>query len=303
MRPSTGYFWMFCILLASRDAFTQVLGVEVHPVPMLLVYCWTCTIAAWVFGTVRRGLQSPLLIWRQLAPRQRWTLVYLGFATWGVYAATVWGIVIVGASVFNVIDYGAMPILTVGAGAVFLGEGSPSVKTYTVGAIGVVGVLLLFLADLPTASAIHGGAWEVGIVLAMVSPVLTSYCSAIQKDQVNCGLHPDEVLMFRFPIPAILMTVWFVVDSPPVDLAHVPGLVVISVGGVFLPLLLLCYGFMTATLRQFSSYLFVVPILTVLIVPTMIVGEWGRLAEWRIVTGGVLLASAYVLSILGERRR
>ena len=303
MKPATVYFWMFCVLLAGRDAFTQLLGMAVPPVPMLLVFCWTSTVIAWLFGTVRRGIRSPVLIWRNLPAKQRWALVRLGLATWGVYAATVWGIQTVGASVFNVIDYGAMPILTVGAAALLLHEDQPSMRNYALGVLGIGGVYLLYSADLPIVSTTHGAPWEVGIVLAMVSPVLTSYCSAIQKDQVDRGLHPDEILMFRFPLPAVLMSIWYMVDSPSLDINHVPGLVAVGTVGLFLPLLLLCYGFMTASLRQFSSYLFLVPILTVLIVPTMIDGEWERLTEWRIIAGGVILAFSYIVSVFGESRR
>lgn len=133
--------------------------------------------------------------------------------------------------------------------------------------------------------------------------MLTSYCTAIQKDQVDRGLHPDEILMFRFPLPASLMTAWYIMDSPALNLADIPSLVAVSTVGLFLPLLLLCYGFMTSSVRQFSSYLFLVPLLTILIVPTLIDGEWDRLMGWRILAGGVLLACSYVCSVLGEARR
>lgn len=303
MKAATAYFWLFCILLAGRDAFTQLLGMSVHPVPMLLVYCWTSTLIAWLFGTVRRGLRSPVSIWRRLEVRQRWTLVRLGLATWGVYAATVWGVLIVGAPVFNIIDYGAMPIMTVAAGALFLGESRPSTRNYALGAVGIVGVGLLYMADLQRASETHAAPWEVGVILAVISPVLTSYCSAVQREQVVRGLHPDEILMFRFPLPAVLMSVWYMGGSTTLSLGDVPGLVAVGVVGVFLPLLLLCYGFMTSSLRQFASYLFLVPLLTVLIVPTMIDGEWDRLTEWPIVAGGACLACSYIFSILGESER
>ena len=227
----------------------------------------------------------------------------LGLATWGVYAATVWGVLIVGAPVFNIIDYGAMPIMTVAAGALFLGESRPSTRNYALGAVGIVGVGLLYMADLQRASETHAAPWEVGVILAVISPVLTSYCSAVQREQVVRGLHPDEILMFRFPLPAVLMSVWYMGGSTTLSLGDVPGLVAVGVVGVFLPLLLLCYGFMTSSLRQFASYLFLVPLLTVLIVPTMIDGEWDRLTEWPIVAGGACLACSYIFSILGESER
>ena len=177
----------------------------------------------------------------------------LGLATWGVYAATVWGILIVGAPVFNVIDYGAMPILTMVAGTLLLGERQPSWRNYILGMVGIAGVSLLYVADSSIASETHEVPWRVGIALALVSPVLTSYCTAIQKDQVDRGLHPDEILMFRFPLPASLMTAWYIMDSPALNLADIPSLVAVSTVGLFLPLLLLCYGFMTSSVRQFSS--------------------------------------------------
>ena len=99
------------------------------------------------------------------------------------------------------------------------------------------------------------------------------------------------------------MTAWYIMDSPALNLADIPSLVAVSTVGLFLPLLLLCYGFMTSSVRQFSSYLFLVPLLTILIVPTLIDGEWDRLMGWRILAGGVLLACSYVCSVLGEARR
>jgi drug/metabolite transporter (DMT)-like permease len=303
MKTATVYFWMFCILLAGRDSFTQLLGMTVHPVPMLVVFCWTSTIVAWLFGTVRTGIRSPFSIWRRLEVDQRWALVRLGLATWGVYAATVWGVVILGASVFNIVDYAAMPILTIGAGALLLGEDRPSMRNYAWGVVGIIGVGLLYLADSQRASEIHGAPWEIGVSLALVSPLLTSYCSAVQKDQVDRGLHPDEILMFRFPLPATLMTVWYITGTETLRIGDLPGLVAVGVIGMFLPLLLLCYGFMTSSLRQFSSYLFLVPLLTLLVVPTMIEGEWERLTEWCLVAGGACLACSYIFSMFSEWRR
>ncbi|HEX5053043.1 MAG TPA: DMT family transporter [Planctomycetota bacterium] len=300
--PAGGLFLLFCLLLALRDTFTQILltgsatnggaRAQVAPVSMLFVYCWTAVALAWFFRFVRTGAMLPRV---RMDRRQAARFVKLGIATWGVYAATIWGIGMVGAPVFNIVDYGAMPIMTMAAATLLVRE-RLSLRSYGCGLLGVIGVVLLLTVEPATSRELGGvtASWTLGVVLALLSPILTAYSSALQKQQVAEGLHPDEVLLYRFPIPALLMTTWFIATQPMLTWSQTAALVLVGAAGLFLPLLLLCFGFMRASLGQFASYLFLIPVFTLVMVPAVVVGEWERLMHWQIAVGSLLLLGSYV---------
>ena len=307
MSISSFYFLTFCILLALRDALTQLMFQKdagaIDPVLMLFVYCWVATSLALLFHSLRKGFFNPISKWRGYSSKQQRTFAKLGLATWLVYAATIWGIYLIGAPVFNVIDYAAMPLITVFAGALLLSE-RIVLRRVVLGLLGVLGVFLIFLGHPAYQADQTGWTWPIGILLAGTSTLATSYCTALQKQQVDDGLHPDEVLLFRFPLAALLMTIWLFVIAGRIDfqLRAILTLAVIGAVGLFLPLLLLCFGFIRASLGQFSRFLFLIPVLTWIVVPILIRGEVSRISDWRIAVGAIILLGSYVTSEIVEDR-
>ncbi len=297
MNQASIYFLMFCAFLVVRDVFSHYLvrpgdGTAIAPEAMLVVYFWTAVALAWLFEWARGGGASIGKHWRRLARDQRLDFVKLGLATWAVYASTIVGFRLIGAPVFNVVEYSAMPLLTVLAGGFLLGERILAGRV-VLSLVSVAGVVLIFLAR---PSGEGTGSWVWGLVCVTASAVLTSYCSAIQKRQVTDGLSPSVVLLFRFPLPALITTVWLLAAKTPIAPKVILPLMIIAAIGVFLPLLLLCFGFMRATLGEFSRYLFLIPILTWLLVPALVQKEQSFLFDWKSVLGASVLLTSFMLA-------
>lgn len=283
-------FVVFCLLLAGRDAFSHFLLVQaVDPVFMLTVYCISASVVAWVFRMVRTRSIEFRSAFRRLTGEQKLTFVKLGLATWTVYAVTVFGIKALGATVFNAVDYGSMPILTLFAGIIMFRE---RLAWYQgVGAaISMLGIALFLTAP---SEILLSSSWRLWILVALLSPIFTSLSSGYQKRQIDQGLHPDEVLLFRFPLPALLMIVWMLIEQPEVSWTSVPALAAISIGGLFLPLWLLCFAFMKSSLSRFSMFLFLVPIFTFVLGPLLVEGEWEKLTSWPILGGILVVLTGY----------
>lgn len=311
MKSPAVLFYFFCSLIAFRDAFSHRLLEDVDPVFMLLVYFVSASVFAWLFKWLRTGNPGFVSPFAKLSKEQKITFAKLGITTWIVYVVTIFGIKELGATVFNIIDYGAMPILTLYAGLIMLQE--KIAKTQWIGTIAaLIGIMLFFLAP---ANLDEKFTWRFWIVVALVSPIFTSICSVYQKKQVDQGLHPDIVLLYRFPIPSFLMLLWFLIRSlvtswndVPVWLEwfiiqsgaamwnDVPSLLFISFFGIFLPLLLLCFGFMQSSLSRFSPYLFLIPIMTFILGPLLVKGEWAKLTDIRVVSGMLLVLLGYMIA-------
>ena len=296
--PAALSFGLFCLLLALRDSVSHLFLARsegtVHPVFMLFVYCTAASVYAWVFRILRTRSFVFLGRFQELSSRQRWTFIKLGFATWIVYVVTIYGIRALGASVFNVVDYGGMPILTILAGVILLKD-RPSWNQILGGIVGLIGLSMFFLAP---QNITLPDEWRLWLFIALFSPVFTSLCSAYQKEQVDDGMHPDEVLLYRFPIPAALMFCWLLVERPPMPWATVPGLLAVSFFGLFLPLVLLCFGLMRATLSRFAAYLFLIPILTFVFGPLLVEGEWAKLLNPLVSAGIIMVLAGYAVSEL-----
>lgn len=291
-------FALFCILLAVRDAFSHFLLIkEIDPVYLLTVYCASACVFAWVFRVWRTRSLGVLKVFYGLPRSQKLLLLKLGVATWVVYVATVFGIQSLGAAAFNLIDYGAMPIFTLLTGVVFLRERIS--RWRVVGAIvGLAGFVLLTLGP----SNLSVVKWNrIGVLLAIVSAVSTSLSSLYQKQQVAFGLHPDEVLLFRFPIPAVLMASWLVFHHDSVQVAALPGILLVALLGVFLPLLLMCFGLTRSSLSHFSSFLFLIPLFTFILGPLLVEGEWDKLTDQRVMVGIALILFGYFASAKATR--
>lgn len=140
---------------------------------------------------------------------------------------------------------------------------STSQKIATV--IGLVGVVLFTFIPDSKGSLPHGFEWAIWIVLFAVSAYLTSLCSLYQKKLVETGMTPHEVLLYRFPLSAIICAVGCLIFKVDINFKILPELLLISLFTVFLPLWLLCYAFIRESLGRFSIYLLFIPVFTVII--------------------------------------
>lgn len=295
MKSAFVFFLFFCCLLAGRDAFSHLLLVRrVDPVFMLTCYCVFASLLAFAAKSYRTKSLEFLSLFRRLSAEERRRFLILGLATWGVYTVTIFGISRLGATLFNFIDYGAMPVFTFLAGVLWFND-NPTRSMYAGGLVALCGLLLFLFAPVEVAT---GTNWVFWVCFSMASPVLTALCSALQKKQIDNGLHPDIVLLFRFPIPAVIMLVWLLWSRPVMHVSDLPPLLLLSFLGVFLPLLLLCYGFgqREGALSRFSVYLFLIPVLTFALGPLLVRGEWAKLSQPTISLGIGLVLLGYFIS-------
>ncbi len=278
------YFLAFCTLLALRDlAWDLLLGSDKVSIPIPPAYAGlvmglTSTSLGYLTYLLRvraieRGTNSreplgrlPWHRWRQYPRPVKRRFLLLGTATLVVYGATILGIATAGASVFDAIDYALVPLATVIIGGLF-DSGSRRGHHLVAGMVALGAVLLL--AHPSAASGVSPWSVAIGGGLALISGAFTAYCTSLQKEQLNCGMHPDEVLLFRFPITAFGMACWLgaiYLGSPGILSLRILGwptviLFFVSAAGGFLPLYLLNFGLMRETVGRFAKYLILIPLL------------------------------------------
>jgi drug/metabolite transporter (DMT)-like permease len=287
-------FVSFCLLISSRDIFSDfLLNEEVDPLFMLVVFALTASICAWMVRAIRTKSINPVRPFKELENSQKLLSVKQGLSTSIVYIITILGIKYLGAQVFNIVDYGGMPIITLLLASSMLAQKID--RAQIIGAIiGLSGLTLFYFFPSENLSIDRNG-WVIWIAISLLSPFFTSLCSVFQAKQLKNGMHPDEVLMYRFPITALLAFSWLLVEQPAIHWQMVPGLVFLGVTTVFLPLWLLSYGIMLDSLRRFSVYLFLIPIFTFLLGPLLVEKRWTMMLEPAIVGGAILIAFGFLV--------
>jgi drug/metabolite transporter (DMT)-like permease len=299
--PAPLLFGTFCFLVASRDVLShRLLTQNVDVVFLLTAYTVSASVFAWCFRLLRTGSPAFISPFRLLPKKQKVVFLKLGIATWLVYVVTMFGISKLTAPLFNAVDYGAMPLMTLGLAIVATHESV--VRRQILGACISAGGLLVFVVATQQKGFPAGSGLWVGI--SLLSPILTSVCSMYQRQQVQSGMHPDEVLLYRFPIPAVLMLVWLLATSPRLALNQLPQILLISMVCLFLPLWLLCLGFVRASLGRFSAYLFLIPIFTFILGPLLVKGQLALITRPSILVGaGLALCGFCVFEGLFSRKR
>ena len=294
MRSSVFIFNFLCLLVASRDVFShRLLAGAVDPLWMLLVFCCSCCLYSWIFRVIRTGKPGVVKPFLKLDLPHRFIFLKLGIITWLVYVATVFGVKYLGAAVFNVVDYGGTPLITLVMAFFMMGDKLKRSNLF--GTIVALAGLILFFAASENIDVSSQRWWAIGLVLALVSSFTTSLSYVYQKKQVDAGLTPEEVLLYRFPIPALLMLVWCLIEPPHFELSSLLPLLAISFFGVFLPLWLMCFGFMKESIAQFSVYIFLIPIYTFILGPIIVAGEFEKLTQPKILLGTLLVFAGYLI--------
>lgn len=293
-------FLSFCFLIATRDVLIdrlQVCEKCIRPTGLLLIWSIECALLAWLVRSIRKRSFAFITPFLQLERQQQFDFVKLGFATFVVYVVTVFGIRALTAQVFNLFDYGIMPVLTLLTA--YLINKERILVHQVVGAffsVFGIGLLLSALIFSPVQ-------WQIWIGLAFLSPLFTSICSSLQRRQVAQGMTPDEVLLYRFPIPAILMIVWVGVDKfkapdAPIGLPlhDLPALLLVGALTVFLPLWLLCRAFVRSSVGQLASYLFLIAVFTFVLAPLVVARAWNPARMPAVWVSAVLLLVGYLVA-------
>jgi len=255
---------------------------------------------AWLVRSIRKksfGFVKPFL---HLPREQRLDFIKLGIATWIVYVVTIYGIGKLGSPVFNLIDYCIMPVLTLLTARLINRERTFAhhIAGALFSACGIVLILRALILDPPTDPY-----WRIWIALSFLSPIFTSVCNSLQKRQVDQKMTPDEVLLYRFPIPAVLMAVWFYIaklyetDVPVgAPLHYLPRVLLAGAVAVFLPLWLLCYGFIRSSVVELARYLPLIAVFTFVLARLLLKGQWNLVRLPEVWVAAALLLVGYLLA-------
>ena len=298
-------FVAVCFLIAFRDVLSDRLltceGCSIHPTFLALIWSVECAILAWLVRSIRErsfGFVKPFL---QLKRQQQLDFLKLGVATWIVYIVTVYGIRALSSPVFNLIDYGSMPMLTLWTAARINRERITIHQS--IGAVfSVSGIFILMFALGGTDAPLNN--WPLWLAFAFLSPLFTSVCSSLQSRQVKQDMAPDEVLLYRFPIPAVLTVIWFCfvkltetpADPVNVNFHYLPAILFIGAMTVFLPLWLLCYAFVRSSVGQLASYLFLIAVFTFALAPLLVKRTWDPTRFPQVLVSAMLLLIGYVIA-------
>jgi drug/metabolite transporter (DMT)-like permease len=196
--------------------------------------------------------------------------------------------------VFNAIDYGAMPVMTLAAAGLALRE-RPTRAQVLGGLLGGIGVVVLCLVPDPQRLG-TSSSWALWLAISFVSPILTAACSAIQKRLLNAGYSPADVLILRFPISAVVFGAWMLAGDHRVESSALPGLIGVTIVGAFVPLWLLCFGLLRRGLSSLAGFLLLIPVFTFALGPLVVSERWSLLMSPWIVGGTALLILGYLLA-------
>ncbi len=287
----TGFFFLFCLLLASRDAITyRFLSDMTDPIAVLLIYCSLASIYGWIFKWYRTGSPDVLNEFRKLSADQRITFVKLGLATTAVYGSLIFGLLFSGAVMFSFVDYGLTPLLTI-AMAILITKEQPDRRVFVGSGLSLVGIVIFFIYS-------SNVSWQLnfGLLLAALGAASTAISTAYQKKLMDTGLLAEVVLMFRFPIPAVVVAMVAMVMKPEIQIDDLPFLIPVSFFCFFLPLFFMCCGLAQSSVTRLSPFFFIVPVFTFILGPILVESEWNKLTDPLVVTGMIIVLAGFLLA-------
>lgn len=282
-------FSLFAFLIAARDTSTQIfLGKSVDPVFMLFVFFLVTVSSAFLYS-LSQGINEP----RPLENYKE--KLVLGLITCLAFVFTIYGIKFLGASIFSLIEHCLIPVSTLLLGYQMFKDKIS--KTMLVGILFSVISLALFIIASQNINAIgiESNAWLLGILLAILSSLLTTISSAFQKKLISNSYKPYQVLLIRFSIPTIFLGSLLILNKPNFpSMLDISLLVVIGFFFFTLPLLLLLQGFVRASLARFSVFNILVPAFTFFISSIFIKDELSKWSSPGVVLGIVGITAGYI---------
>jgi drug/metabolite transporter (DMT)-like permease len=211
--------------------------------------------------------------------------IALGLLSAVIYAVTFVMIHLVGAGLFNLVDYGLTPLLTATIGAAFFRE-RLATRYFISAPIYVVGVCLLFRP--------HGIAAIHYVAVIALSPIATACSDALAKSLLQMRMSPHQLLLIRF-VPAAVILGIFLAVLPRVGLSQAPPplldftwLLPIAFILGYLPLLALLTGLKTQALTSLAVWELCIPALAYITT----VGNRGGFGRPTELCGAILILCA-----------
>lgn len=286
-------FTLFALLIALRDAFTQVFIEEDYdPLLLIFIFFFITTFVAFVYSLFKKNSSSSIINKNESYTSK----ITLGLITFSAFLSTVFGIKYLGAPIFSLIEHCLIPIATLFLASSMLNEEiSTTMKTGMTILLTSVFVFLFSSNDI-TNDSLNKNQWYLGVMLAVLSAGLTSLSSAYQKKLVNQHYRSDQILFIRFIIPTILSGILVVISD--IRIPSLFSLVKISIYGFFFfttPLLLLFQGFIRSSLGRFSPFNILVPAFTFIVGSFLLKNEFAKWSNPLVVLGIFGISVGYIV--------
>ncbi|MDA9951202.1 DMT family transporter [Oligoflexaceae bacterium] len=260
-------FNLFAVTLGLRDVFSEIyLSKSYSPEIILFIFSAVTILLAYLFRVHSTKSLAPFSDIRRESRKDKVLFFNLGITTFIAFILTVYGIKLIGAAIFSIIEHSIMPISTIFLGVFLLGERFR--KGHLLGIlICIVGIVLFFLETTQIEVAQRSN-WFIGVCLSVICSYLTSLSSYYQKKLINNGVDLSVIMKYRFfPTFLILgLTLFFQKEMgvflEPGRQSDLAAIAVIGVLTFALPMLFLCLGFVRASLQRFSAYILMIPIYT-----------------------------------------
>lgn len=293
-------FNMFAMTLGLRDVFSEIyLSKSFTPELILFVFSAVTILLSYLFRAISF---RELSLFRDMSQQKRENKILflnLGVTTFLAFIMTVYGIKLIGAALFSIIEHSIMPISTIFLGVLLLGERFRSAHFAGI-MICVVGIVL-FLLETTQIDVAHRTSWFIGVCLSVICSYLTSLSSYYQKKLIINGVDLSVIMKYRFfPTFLILTPILFFSGefSQFVDPSSQKDLAMLGVIGSLtfaLPMLFLCFGFVRASLQRFSTYILLIPIYT-FILSALIIPQSHNYSSPLIVAGIFIVFLGYVFT-------
>ncbi len=278
-------FMIFAILIAARDSFSQLL-LDQNIDPFFMVFCFfsITSVLAFAYGKIFKLKTIPLAEnFKEKA--------LLGVITCSAFLLTLFGIKLIGASIFSLVEHCLIPISTFFL-AVHLLKDNASKSMYVGIIISVVSVLLFLFAINDYEFIVFKKDWIAGILIAVLCSLLTSISSIFQKKLLLKNHEPYQVLLARFTLPSAMVFVFLLLKGVEIPgFVNVLKIVIISIFFFSLPLLLLLQGFVRSSMARFSIFNILIPSFTFLFNSLLFDNEFSKWSNrWVLLgTAGILV--------------
>lgn len=248
--PAAAFAW-FAILIAMRDISAE-LFLDEDPVSLAFLVSSTIVLLSLGMVFVRGSFFE--LVEKLKRPGAMWRASVLGIVSGGIYGGLFYLIGHMGAGLFNLIDYGLIPIATAATGIIFFKERLRwelvlACFVYLVGLVLLMAYREMFGASL--------------IFFALFCPFATAASDGLTKWLLDPGrgnLSRPQLLIVRF-LPAAFALALFAYfgSGKGLQIVNIPGGLLVSVLFGWLPLYLLCTGLGREGLARLASFEFIIP--------------------------------------------
>lgn len=241
----------FAVLIAMRDISAELL---LNEDPVSLAFLVSSVIVALSIIMVLVSLSLGDLLRKLKKPQTIWRAAVLGCMSGAIYGGLFYLIDHMGAGLFNLIDYGLIPIVTAAIGIFFFGE---RLRGELILASGIYVLGLVFLM---WGREMFGYSL---IFFAIFCPVATAASDGFTKwllDPEKGALSRPQLLIVRF-FPAAVALALFAEwgTGKGIEIENWSMSLFVAVAFGWAPLWLLCTGLGRAGLAKLATYEFVIP--------------------------------------------